>query len=203
MLVIENVLVADEITEKQFVCNLEKCRGACCEEGDAGAPLDREELQLVNQYYEKIKPYLTDQAIKHIERNGKYAYHVEFGWVTPTLPQDREICAYGKRDENGVIQCAFERAWQDKVIDWKKPVSCHLFPAIIEKGKKGGYDRMNYEPRQVHCRAACTLGKKLKVPLHQFLQEAITRKYGKDFYEILDAAVKDKQEQKEKNFNAA
>ena len=189
MIVVDNVLISDEIAEAQFVCDLAKCKGGCCEEGDAGAPLEKEELDLMVELYEKVKPYLTPAAIAEIERKGKYVYHKEFGWVTPTLGGDHEICVYGKRDEKGIIKCAFEQAYNDGVINWKKPISCHFFPIIQTTGKKGAYDRMNYEPRESLCSPACALGKKLKVPVYQFLKEPIIRKYGEDFYNALDKAA--------------
>src|SRR6185295_10955623 len=102
MIVIDNILVSDDVIEKQFVCDLAKCKGGCCEEGDAGAPLDEEELDMVTMLYEKIKPYLTKVSIAEIEKKGKYVYHKEFGWVTPTLGNDKEICVYGVRDEKGI-----------------------------------------------------------------------------------------------------
>lgn len=191
MIVIDNILVSDEVVEKQFVCDLGKCKGGCCEEGDAGAPLDDGELDLINEYYEKIKPYLTEKAIERIEKKGRYTYSREFGWVTPTLPSDKEICVYGRRDENGIIKCAFEQAYNDGVIPWKKPVSCHLYPIITSKGKKGDYDRVNYEPREKLCKPACALGAKLKVPVYQFLKESLIRKYGQQFYDTLDKIAKE------------
>lgn len=178
------------MVEKQFVCDLTRCKGGCCEEGDAGAPLADDELQTVLDSYEKILPYLSPQSIREIERKGKYTYDREFGWVTPTLGSDREICVYGKRDENGVIKCAFEQAYYDGVISWKKPISCHLFPIIATKGKHGDYDRVNYEPRETLCKPACSLGKKLQVPTYRFLKEPLIRKYGQDFYDALDAVAK-------------
>ena len=195
MIVVDNVLISDEIAEAQFVCDLVKCKGGCCEEGDAGAPLEKEELDLMVELYEKVKPYLTPAAIAEIERKGKYVYHKEFGWVTPTLGGDHEICVYGKRDEKGIIKCAFEQAYNDGVINWKKPISCHFFPIIQNSGRKGEFDRMNYEPRESLCSPACSLGKKLKVPVYQFLKEPITRKYGEAFFEALDKAVKMKSEE--------
>jgi Protein of unknown function (DUF3109) len=186
VIVIDNVLVSDDVIEKQFVCDLAKCKGGCCEEGDAGAPLADDELQTVLDSYEKIKPYLSPASIAEIERKGKYVYNKEFGWVTPTLGNDKEICVYGRRDENGIIKCAFEQAYYDGVINWKKPVSCHLFPIVVSKGKKGDYETVNYLPREILCRPACHLGQKLKIPAYEFLKEALIRKYGKEFYEVLD-----------------
>lgn len=190
MIAIDNVLISDEIIEKQFVCDLSKCKGGCCEEGDAGAPLTSEELDIMVDLYENVLPYLGEESIREIEKKGKYVYHKEFGWVTPTLGDDHEICVYGNRDEKGIIKCAFEQAYYDGVIHWKKPISCHLFPIISEKGKKGNYDRLNYEPREKLCKPACGLGEKLKVPVYEFLKEPLIRLYGEEFYNALDQTAK-------------
>ncbi len=190
MIIIDNILVSEEVVEKQFVCDLSKCKGGCCEEGDAGAPLEKEELDIIVELYEKIKPYLTKAAINEIEKKGKYTYDREFGWVTPTLEHDKEICVYGKRDEKGVIKCAFEQAYYDGLTTWKKPLSCHLFPIITHKKNKTGYERVNYEPREKLCNPACGLGQKLQVRTYEFLKEALIRKYGEDFYTALDTIAK-------------
>jgi uncharacterized protein DUF3109 len=193
MIVIDNILVSDDVVEKKFVCDLAKCKGGCCEEGDAGAPLEEEELNIILSVYEKVKPYLSEAAIKEIENKGKYIFHKEFGWVTPTLGNDSEICVYGYRDEKGIIKCAFEQAYYDGVTNWKKPISCHLYPVITKKGKHGGYNRVNYEPRQKLCSPACSLGQQLKVPVYEFLKEALIRKFGKEFYDVLDRIAKKKE----------
>jgi hypothetical protein len=188
MIAIDNKLVSDDIVEAKFVCDLNKCKGGCCEDGDAGAPLEREELNELIRFYDTIKPFMTKEGIKEVERQGKYIFDHEFGWVTPTI--EGNICAYGFRDEFGIIKCAIEKAYLEGKIDWKKPLSCHLFPIRITKSKKDpDLEYVNYEPRQDLCKAACSLGKKLKVPVYQFLKEAITRKYGEEFYETLAATA--------------
>lgn len=199
VIIIDNVLVSDEVVEKQFVCDLAKCKGGCCEEGDAGAPLGIDELQTVLDSYEKIKPYLTDASIAEIEKKGKYVNNKEFGWVTPTLGSDKEICVYGRREENGIIRCAFEQAYYDGVINWKKPLSCHLFPIVVNKKRKDGYETVNYLPREILCRPACGLGQQLKVPAYEFLKEALIRKYGEEFYQLLDKIGKKWREKKAGN----
>jgi Protein of unknown function (DUF3109) len=196
VIVIDNVLVGDDIVEKQFVCDLAKCKGGCCEDGDAGAPLDDGELEIIADVYETVKPYLSQASVAEIEKKGKYVFHEEFGWVTPTLASDSEICVYGIREKNGMIKCAFEQAYYEGKIKWKKPVSCHLFPIIAEKGKEGSPDKMNYEPRQKLCNPACYLGKKLQVPTYQFLREAVVRKYGEEFYEALDTIARKRSKRK-------
>ncbi len=187
MIAIDNVLVSDLVAEARFVCDLAKCKGGCCEDGDAGAPLTTEELDILNQVYETVKPYLTKEGIRTIEKRGRYLYDREFGWVTPTI--EGKMCVYGYRDENNIIKCGIEQAYRDGKIDFKKPISCHLYPITVKQGQDGDYDRMNYEPRDILCNPACVLGKKLKVPVYQFLKEPIIRKYGEEFYEALDAVA--------------
>jgi hypothetical protein len=182
--------VTEDIVTEKFVCDLSKCKGGCCEDGAAGAPLDNAELAIINQVYETVKPYLTCDSIKEIEKKGRYVYDAEFEWVTPTLDSDNEICVYGIRGEHGIIKCAFEQAYNDGLITWKKPISCHLYPLIAKKGKHGDYERVNYEPREQMCSPACALGEKLKVPVYQFLKEPIIRKYGEDFYNAIDTIAK-------------
>jgi hypothetical protein len=194
MIAIDNVLVSDEVVEAQFVCDLTKCKGGCCEDGDAGAPLNVDELDKLINTYEAVKPYMTPEGIKEIEKVGKYVYDREFGWVTPTV--NGKICAYGYRDEQGIVKCAIEQAYNDEKISWKKPISCHLFPIRLKKSKDGQTEYMNYEPREDLCAAACKLGKKLKVATYIFLKEAIIRKYGEDFYATLEATAKYMEEAK-------
>ncbi len=188
MIAIDNKLVSDDVVEAQFVCDLNKCKGGCCEDGDAGAPLEDDEKNKMLEVYETVKPYMTLEGVKEVERQGKFIYDHEFGWVTPTI--DGQICAYGFRDEFGIIKCAIEKAYLDGKIDWKKPISCHLFPIRITKSKEDpDLEYVNYEPREDLCKAACSLGKKLKVPTYVFLKEALIRKYGEEFYEALEATA--------------
>lgn len=181
MIAIDNILVSDDVVEAQFVCDLNKCKGGCCEDGDAGAPLEKGEMKILEKNFDVIKEYLTPEGLEAIQKQGKFLYDEEFGWVTPTI--NSQICAYGYRDEQGIIKCGIEQAYNDGKLSWKKPISCHLYPIRISKSKP--YTMVNYEPRDVLCKAACTLGKKLKLPVYQFLKEAISRKFGDDFYNVL------------------
>jgi hypothetical protein len=182
MIAIDNVLISDDVLQEQFVCDLAKCKGGCCEDGDAGAPLQKNEMAIVKAVYETVKPYMSRDGIAVVERTGFYEYDREFGWVTPTV--EGKICAYGIRDKQGVIKCAFEQAYCDGKIEWKKPISCHLYPIKIKNTKE--YEMVNYEPRESLCSAACELGKKLKVPAYVFLKDALIRKYGPEFYSGLE-----------------
>lgn len=187
MIEIGDVLLSDEVVEEQFVCDLVKCKGGCCVDGDAGAPLADEELPFLKEVYPAVKKYLTEEATRVISENGLYSYDQEFGWVTPVVSSG--MCAFGIVDNAGIVKCGIEQAYNDGEINWKKPISCHLFPIRIKKSRSGKADLVNYEPRPDLCKAGCKLGKKLKVPVYIFLKEALIRKYGEEFYEALSATA--------------
>ncbi len=188
MIAIDNKLISDEVLEEQFVCDLTSCRGGCCEDGVAGAPLEDWEKDEIDKYLDIVTPYLTPKGQKEIRKQGNYVYDEEFGWVTPTI--NSGLCVYGYKNKLGVIQCGFEQAYNDGKIGWKKPISCHLFPIRISQSKQDpDVEYVNYEPRQDLCAAACSFGKKLKVPVYVFLKEPIIMKYGEDFYEALEASA--------------
>jgi hypothetical protein len=189
VIAIDNTLVSDELVEERFVCDLNKCKGGCCVDGDAGAPLEKAELKEIEKVFETVKPYLQKSHLEEIERQGLYVYDAEFGWVTPAI--NGGICVYATTDATGVVKCAFEQAYYEGKTAWKKPISCHLFPVRIQKSRRGKTEFVNYEPRPTLCAPACTLGNKLKVPVYQFLKEALIRKYGLAFYEALDAVAQD------------
>ncbi len=193
MIAIDNKLVSDELIEEQFVCDLQRCKGGCCVDGDAGAPLEPAELDRLNEVYETVRPYLTAESREEIERVGRYVYDKEFGWVTPTL--GGKICVYGITDENGIVKCGIEQAYNDGKLQWKKPISCHLYPVRIKLSRDKQTEYVNYEPREDLCKAACKLGRQLKVPVYVFLRESLIRKYGTGFYEALEATAQHLQNQ--------
>lgn len=196
MIAIDNKLVSDEIIDEQFVCDLNKCKGGCCVDGDAGAPLLVSELDNINEIYEAVLPYLTEEGKKEIERQGRYVYDKEFGWVTPTIAG--KVCVYGLTDEKGIVKCGIEQAYYDGKVAWKKPISCHLYPIRIKQSRDKKTEYVNYEPREDLCQGGCDLGKKLKVPVYVFLKEALTRKYGESFYETLEATARHLNQHKKK-----
>jgi hypothetical protein len=182
MIAIDNVLLSDEIIEEQFVCDLNKCKGGCCVDGDCGAPLTEDEANTIARIYPEIKSYFTPEYIPEIERQGTHVMDNEYGHVTPTI--NGGICVYGITDETGTVKCGIEKAWKDGKTDFRKPISCHLFPIRIISHP--GYEAVNYEPRETLCKPACKLGRKLKVPVYKFLKDAIIRKYGDEFYGVLE-----------------
>jgi Protein of unknown function (DUF3109) len=181
MIIVDNVYVSPELLKEKFVCALDKCKGICCVDGDAGAPLEENELAEVDKAYPIIEKYLTPDAKKEIKRVGKYLDSGEFGMVTPDI--DGGVCVYAYTDENKIVKCAFEKAYYDGELTWKKPISCHLFPIRI--GRKGVFESMNYEYREDTCSPACVNGTALDVPVYVFLKEPIIRKYGEAFYDAL------------------
>ncbi len=187
MIAIDNVLLSDEIINDEFVCDLSRCKGACCVDGDAGAPLNKNELAKIDEVFDKVLPYLRAESVEQLNVQGRYVHTKEFGWVTPTIKS--KVCVYGIFDANGIVKCGIEQAYLDGKIQWKKPISCHLFPIIVKKSSDGITEFANYEPREDHCKAACALGKKLKVPVYKFLKEPLVRKFGEEFYNALDATA--------------
>lgn len=178
MIIVGEILVSEEIIGNKFVCDLAKCKGGCCQNGAAGAPLEEDEVGIIAEIYETIKPYLTNNAVNEIEKIGLSVSFEDYKNVTPSLENDSKLCVYGYR-EKGIIKCAFEQAYNDGKTKWKKPISCHLFPIRIKN------ETMNYEPRETLCNPACALGEKLQVKVFEFLKEPIIRKYGEVFYEQL------------------
>jgi hypothetical protein len=195
MIVIGKTILSDEIRDTFFVCNLEKCKGACCVEGDMGAPLERDELEILNESYHYIKPYLSEKGIKAIEENGTYVVDEEGEFSTP-VTKSKE-CAYAVYDERGILKCGIEQAHKDGKISFKKPVSCHLYPIRISK--YDDFEAINYHKWQI-CSAACSFGEELKIPLYKFLKEPLIRKYGEGWYLQLVDMIEKGESQEEVTF---
>ena len=174
-------IVSENIIEKDFVCNLSACKGACCIDGDAGAPLDSEEIEILKDIYPKVKPFLRKEGIAAIEAQGTHIT-TEFGdFETPLI--DGADCAYVIFDEKKTALCGIEEAYNQGEISWKKPVSCHLYPIRIKDYSE--FSAVNYDKWEI-CDDACTLGKELQVPVYKFVKEALIRKFGEDWYQELE-----------------
>lgn len=184
MIQIDNKLISEDIFSEDFVCNISKCKGICCVEGDAGAPLEEEETKILEEIYPKIKHYLRPEGIKAIEEQYTHTVDFEGDLVTPLV--NNAECAYVIFDENGYTKCGIERAYEDGVIDWQKPISCALYP--IRVTEYSGFSAINYHEWDV-CSDACVLGKELKVKVYKFLKKPLIRKYGEEFYETLCEAA--------------
>ena len=186
MIQIDDKLISEDLFSEEFVCNLAKCKGICCVEGDAGAPLDENETKILDEIYPKIKPYLRPEGIQAIEEQGTYTLDFEGDLVTPLV--NNAECAYVIFDEKGYTKCAIEKAYEDGVIDWQKPISCHLYPIRITE--YSNFSAINYHEWDI-CSDACTLGKELGIKVYQFLKKPLIRKYGEEFYQTLSEAVEE------------
>jgi hypothetical protein len=184
MIAIDNTLISENLLEKQFVCDLAACKGACCVEGDSGAPLSEEETQILEDIFDEVKPYMRPEGIKAVEEQGHWEMDSDGDYVTP-LVEGKE-CAYVQFSENGTALCAIEHAHRDGKVNWKKPISCHLYPVRITKLKD--YDALNYHKWHI-CSPACACGEKTQVPVYKFAKSALVRAYGEDWFEKLEAAA--------------
>ncbi|MBS1542280.1 MAG: DUF3109 family protein, partial [Bacteroidetes bacterium] len=131
MMQIGDILVSDDIRDVEFVCNLEKCKGACCVEGDLGAPLEENELPVMHEIQKAIAPYLTEDGKKAIREQGPYILDEDGDYSTPTI--GGKECAYAHYDERGVLKCGIEQAYLDGKVSFRKPISCHLYPIRITR----------------------------------------------------------------------
>lgn len=186
MIQIGKTLISEDILEKEFVCNLNACKGACCVEGDSGAPLLESETSILEKIQDSIKPYLRPEGIQAIEEQGSWTADSDGDLVTPLV--NNAECAYVVFDENGTTLCGIEKAWKDGVVSFRKPVSCHLYPIRIKSYPS--FDAVNYDKWDI-CSDACTLGAELKVPVYQFAKDSLIRRYGEDWYEELTTVAKE------------
>lgn len=183
MFQIGNTIVSDEIIENEFVCNLSACKGQCCIDGDAGAPLLTDELEILDKIYDTVKPYLRPEGIEAIEEQGKWVIGEDGEHETPLV--NGSECAYVIFDGDTVL-CGIEQAYNEGLIDYKKPISCHLYPIRIKEYSQ--FSAVNYHRWHI-CDDACTLGKELEVPVYKFLKAPLIRKYGEDWYNELDTVA--------------
>ncbi|MFC5411037.1 DUF3109 family protein [Larkinella bovis] len=177
MILIDNTCISDDVAEKFFVCNLDKCKGACCVEGDLGAPLEADELPILEEIYPLIKPYLMPEGVKAIEKHGLYESDGDDGFVTTTI--DGRECVFATYDKRGILKCGIEAAYNDGKVNFKKPISCHLYPIRITKYEN--FHALNYD-RWPICNPACSFGEQLGVEVYKFLKEPLIRMYGEKWY---------------------
>ncbi len=178
-------IVSEEILERDFVCNLSACKGNCCIDGDAGAPLSAEETKIMEEIYPKVKPYLRPEGIAAIEAQGTWVKG-EDGDFETTLIEGKD-CAYVIFD-GATALCGIEQAYNEGIVSWKKPVSCHLYPIRVKDFTE--FTAVNYDKWDI-CNDACTLGKELQVPVYKFVKEALVRRFGEDWYLELEKVALD------------
>ncbi len=186
MIVIGDIIVSDEIKEKHFVCHLDKCKGECCVQGDGGAPLTKEEVDILPKIYEQVKPYLTKEGIETIEKVGYVNQEEGEDYLATPLRKSDGACAYVNWGKDGTTYCGIERAHTDGKIEFQKPVSCHLYPIRVKEHED--FTAVNYHEWDI-CSPACSFGKELGVPLYQFVKKPLIRRFGLDFYKALEATI--------------
>lgn len=185
MVEIENTLVSDDIFEKRFVCDLAACKGACCVEGDSGAPLEWEEIEILEQILDDVKPYMSKEGIERVDEVGVFTIDTDGEYVTPLV--NNAECAFVVFDDRGIAKCAIEKAFRDGKVDFPKPISCHLYPIRLTELKD--FTALNYHHWPI-CDPARVCGAKLDVKVYKFLKEPIIRKFGKEYFKQLEEADK-------------
>lgn len=184
MIQIGKAIVSFDVFEKKFLCDIASCKGICCVEGDSGAPLTQEEALLIEKYYPVFKEYITPKFQVEIEEQGFSVVDRDGDLVTPI--HEDQACLYTFEDADGVTKCAIEKAYLEGKIDFRKPISCHLFPIRIKEYKD--FDAVNYQQLNI-CKCARKCGAKAQLPMYKFLKEPLIRKYGEDWYKELEIAA--------------
>lgn len=185
MLEIDNKIISLDIFRENFCCDLSHCRGACCVEGNSGAPLEEEEVDILEEEYEAYKPYMKADGVAAVEEQGFMVVDTDGEYTTP-LVGDAE-CAYSF-EEGGVTFCAIERAWREGKTSFVKPVSCHLYPIRVARFRNGSYG-LNYHRWDI-CGGARECGGRTGMPVYKALREPLIRRFGKEFYAALEEAAK-------------
>ncbi len=184
MIQIGDAIISMDVFEKHFLCDLNACKGACCVEGESGAPLTDEEAGLIEKFFPVFKQYMSNDCIDVVEKTGFSVIDSDGDLVTPLI-NNRE-CIYTFTDEQGIVKCAIEKAYFEGQISFRKPVSCHLFPIRISEYES--FSAVNYQRLDI-CKAARICGVKNKLPLYVFLKDALTRKFGAEWYAELEVAA--------------
>lgn len=184
MILINDTVISEDVADEFFVCDLAKCKGACCVEGDMGAPLEEEELAILDRIQEDIKPFLSADGLAEIAKHGNYIKEDGGDFSTPII-EGRE-CVYALYDDKGHLKCGIEQAYFAGKTDFRKPISCHLYPIRIQKLAE--YQALNYD-RWTICSDACSHGKALGVPIYKFLKDPLIRKFGTSWYAELEKEI--------------
>ncbi len=186
-----NVLLSIDCFKEQFICDLTTCLGACCIEGDAGAPITLDEVMAIEEILPEIEKDLTEEARNIIHKQG-IAYIDSEGDLVTSIVKGKD-CVFACHDKHGTCLCAIERAQREGRIKTAKPISCWLYPIRI-KEFKGGLYGVNYHRWNI-CQCGVELGRKLKVPVYKFLKEPLIARFGQEWYADLEQTALELQEQ--------
>ncbi len=179
-------IISEEIIENDFVCNLNACKGQCCIDGEAGAPVENDETEILVDIFDKVKPFLRKEGVEVIEAQGAFVKGEDGEWETPLI--NGSECAYTIFSEKGIAKCGIEEAYNQGKINWKKPISCHMYPVRVKEYTE--LTAVNYHKWEI-CDAACALGEELQVPIYKFVKEALVRKFGEQWYNELEEVAKE------------
>lgn len=189
MILIDEILISDAVVDTHFVCDLKACKGACCIEGDYGAPLENDEIEEVKKVLPILKERLSADSLEVLDTTGPTIHYPDIkSEGTPLLKNG--ACIYLVENQLGIATCGFEQLYHEGLSTFRKPISCHLYPIRVTKNDARSFEALNYDKWEI-CSAACTNGKKKAVLLYEFAKEAIISKYGVTFYDQLDAAAKE------------
>ncbi len=181
MIEIDGKVINTEIFRRRFICDISKCKGTCCYDGDSGAPLEEDELEKLTEVYPTVRPYLSDEENEEIAKQGLWVTDRDGDLVTPIIRGCE--CVYTNREEDGTWSCAIEKAYREGKTKWRKPISCYLYPIRVSRTRK--YEMLNFHEWEV-CRPAIELGEKVGTPAYKFLKDPIIAKYGEEFYNELE-----------------
>lgn len=192
MIQIEDTLVSLDVIERCFICDLSHCKGACCVDGDSGAPLEESEVAELEKVLSAVWDDLSPAAQEVIHRQGVAYKDIEGDIVTSIV--NNKDCVFTCYDGDGICKCAIEKAWREGRVNFYKPISCHLYPVRVTN-----YDRfraVNFHKWDV-CRAAEILGQREMLPVYKFLKEPLIRKFGEAWYQTLETCAEEWMKQKE------
>lgn len=192
MIQIDDTIIAMDIIEEKFLCDLSACKGECCVEGDSGAPLEKEEVKILEDILPLVWNDLSTEA-QHIIKEQGVAYEDSDGDMVTSIVNGKD-CVFTYYDENGICKCAIEKAYKEGKTDFYKPISCHLYPIRLEKYRN--FTAVNYHRWRV-CKAAVVLGEKKGLRIFQFLKEPLIRRFGELWYNELASVAEELDKQKQ------
>ncbi|MDX5320930.1 MAG: DUF3109 family protein [Bacteroidota bacterium] len=183
MIAIGDTLISEDLLENYFSCNLDACKGACCIEGDQGAPLLESEIVEIEKNLNQVLPYLAPEQQERIRKEGFHRVYPDGDLGTHMM--DNGACVFITQ-KDGIYGCGIEQAFYDGKSDFHKPVSCHLYPVRVKTYKE--FTSVNYNRWNI-CSPACTLGKELQMPLYLFVENALVRRFGQEWMDDLKATA--------------
>lgn len=191
MIQIDDTIISLDVFKEKFLCDLSACRGECCIEGDAGAPVEENEVEELEKVLPVIWDDLSSDAKDVIEKQGVCYRDSDGDLVTSIV--DGKDCVFTCYDEKGFCFCAIEKAYRAGKISFYKPVSCHLYPIRVDNYSE--FKAVNYHRWDV-CKAAVLLGQKEDLPVYKFLKEPLIRKFGQEWYHELEIAAEELKERR-------